>query len=108
MAPIVLTILPLIPHIIRGVEGIFGAKKGKEKKEASVDMIATLIKQARESGLVKDDDVNAQMVANIVEVVLATMKSEGTLDEGKDPTQPTPTVGEGIPITIKGLMFTNA
>lgn len=107
MAPLILSILPLIPHIVRGVEGIFGAKKGKEKKEVSVNMVAALVKQARDSGLIKDDDINAQTIANIIEVVLATMKTEGTLDEGKVPDVLPPSVGEGIPVTIKGLMFTS-
>jgi hypothetical protein len=80
LATLLPLVLPMVPSIIQGVENIFGAKKGREKKEASVEMVSVLVKKLRESGTLTDN-TNAQDVATLIEATLQSMKASGQLQE---------------------------
>lgn len=76
-------LLPLLPGIIQGVEQLFRAKKGKEKREVAVEMASVAVKKAREMGAF-DGNEGAQEVAALVEVIFQHMKASGQLQEAKE------------------------
>ena len=88
MAPLIPLLLPLIPSIIQGVEGILKSKKGPEKKDIAVEMASVMLKKLRENGTFNGPE-GAREVADLVQTVFDVMKSTGTLREEKEGSEPT-------------------
>lgn len=112
MIPLIAALLPLIPAIVQGVEGLFGAGKGPEKKTAAVDStVAALSALAKKFGIEVPPEL-LSAVPGLVEWVVQQLKAKGQLESTPAAAPPAPAgpvvSGPGLaaPLTIAGQTFT--
>ena len=78
MIPLVTALLPLLPTVIRSVEGLFKApKSGPAKMSATVGAVKGLVEKLVETG--EFEGVTDEVLRGVVETVLAQMKQANEL-----------------------------
>lgn len=100
MGALIPLLLPLIPGIIQGVEGLLKAKKGAEKKDIAVEMVSVALKKLRDNGTFTGSE-GAREVSDLVQTVFDVMKATGSLKEaGSDESAGQRVVFEGVMRTV--------
>jgi hypothetical protein len=83
MIPLILGLLPVVPHIVLGVEHLFGKGGGVNKKQAAMsalaDMINILSKTQATPGA---DSSTMNFLDDLVEATVKYFNANGTLTHG--------------------------
>lgn len=93
IASLIPTLFPLGRSIVLGVEHLFGHGTGATKKQVATDMLGNLAKALATAGNIAGSPTTDD-VANLIEVIVQELKSQGhltgpALDPTTTPTTPT-------------------
>ena len=73
---ILLVLIPAIPHIVSGIEALFGRGNGATKKQAAMGVMGDLVNALNTPG--GTTGANSQMMAYIDDLIEATVKYMNT------------------------------
>jgi hypothetical protein len=74
MPIVILGLIPAIPHIVLGIEALFGHGKGGTKKQAAVDMVQTILNTT-----VGADPAVMAYVSDLIEANVKYLTANGTM-----------------------------
>lgn len=86
MGAILAILLPLLPHIVTGVEDLFQliSKSGKSKMSAVLKTVSTLWSEMESAGIIPKGTPtpSSDTLIGAIEATLANLKSSGTITTG--------------------------
>lgn len=81
----ILGLLPAIPHMVAGIEKLFGHNNGPAKKQAALAAIGDMVNifgQANGNGATSADSSTMTYIEDLIEATVKLFNSNGTFTHG--------------------------